>query len=423
VLGTVFGLAVAIGSTLGVGILRTPGEIAAGLPNAWVYMGVWLLGGMYALCGAFALSELGAMLPKSGGQYVAARHAHGPYVGFVVGWSDWLSTCGSVAAVAIVLGESAVKVGAPVPPQSIGLAAMAALLVFQLLGTRAGGMTQVVASLLKAIAFGALIAACLFWTGQRPEATAATMPIGFALGTAMIAALQGVIFTYDGWNGPIYFAGEMRDPGRDMPRAMIGGVLGIIAIYLLVNLAFLNVLGIGGLAGDALVAAKAAGGVFGASGTTVVSLVVLLAMLGALNANMLMAPRVLYALSADGLASAGATRVNEGGTPVTAVLISAAVAIAFVATGTFNTVLSVLAFLFVANYAISFAAVFVLRRREPDAVRPYRAWGFPWTSGAALLGSVAFLLGSLATDPRNSLMALALVALSYPVYRYLARTR
>jgi APA family basic amino acid/polyamine antiporter len=119
----------------------------------------------------------------------------------------------------------------------------------------------------------------------------------------------------------------------------------------------------------------------------------------------------------------GGTQVNEGGTPVVAALNSAGVAVAFLAPGTFNSVLAVLAFLFVASYAISFSAVFLLRRREPETERPYRAWGFPWTTGAALLGSLAFLAGSLLTDPRNSLAALAMVALSYPVYRFLSRGR
>jgi APA family basic amino acid/polyamine antiporter len=204
---------------------------------------------------------------------------------------------------------------------------------------------------------------------------------------------------------------------------MLGGVLSVIAIYLLVNIAFLRVLGIGGMAGDALVAAKAAGVVFGGAGATVIAVVVVLAMIGAASSNLLIAPRVLYALSSDGLAASGASKVNEGGTPVVAAVISAAVAIAFIATGTFNSVLAVLAFMFVASYLISFSAVFVLRRREPEAERPYRAWGFPVTTGIALLGSAAFLLGSLVTDPRNSLIALALVALSYPVYRYLDRRR
>ena len=425
VLGTAFGLAVLIGGTIGVGILRTPGEIAAGLPSVWLYLGVWVAGGTYALFGALSLAEMGAMLPRSGGQYVAARRAFGPYVGFVVGWSDWLSTCGTIAAVAIVLSEA---VGALVPAlapltRAVAVATVGALLLFQLRSTRWGGWTQGITSLVKAIGFVVLIASCLLWSGARTPAAAPSAAIGFALATAVIAALQGVIFTYDGWTGPLYFAGEMREPGRELPRSMVGGVLAVIAIYLLVNVAFLHVLGIGGMAGDPLVAAKAAGVVFGAAGTRVVSLVVMLAMLGAASANLLMAPRVLYALSGDGVGAPGATRVNEGGTPVVAALTSAGVAVAFLATGTFNSVLAVLAFLFVASYAISFAAVFMLRRREPNAERPYRAWGYPWTTGAALVGSLAFLVGSLVTDPRNSLTALGMVALSYPVFRYLSRRR
>ena len=247
------------------------------------------------------------------------------------------------------------------------------------------------------------------------------LPAGAALLAAVIVALQGVIYTYDGWTGVIYFSGEVKDPARDIPRSMIGGVLAVTAIYLLLNLAFLHVVPLPALAGEPLAAAAAARSVLGPVGDTVIRVVLIVALLSAVNALALMAPRVLYAMSDDGLVPRAASAVNRGGTPTGALVASTIVSLAFIATGAFNTIIAVLAFFFVANYVLAFACVFVLRRREPDAPRPYRAWGYPWTTGAALLGSAAFLVGAVASDRRTSLYALAVLAASVPAYLLAAR--
>jgi APA family basic amino acid/polyamine antiporter len=235
---------------------------------------------------------------------------------------------------------------------------------------------------------------------------------------ALVLSLQSVIYTYDGWSGVIYFSEEVTDPGRDVPRAMFGGVFTIIAIYLLVNLALLYVLPISKIAGQDFAAGVAAEAIFGKHGNTIFLSLTILSMLSAINAYHLMASRVLFAISRDGLFAKQAAAVNKGGTPAVALFISAAVAVLFIVFGqTFDRVITVLAFFFVANYTLSFVSVFVLRRREPQKERPYRAWGYPWTTALALIGSVLFLAGAVASDTRNSVYALALLAVSYPLFR------
>jgi APA family basic amino acid/polyamine antiporter len=424
VFGLVFGLAVIIGNTIGAGILRTPGEVAGRLPSAALFFGVWVGGGLYALLGAANLAELGAMLPRSGGQYVFARHAFGPYPGFVIGWSDWLSVCATVAAISIVIGE-AVGVLVPVLAPHASAVAVVTVIAFTVLiwrGARESGRTQTLTSLLKAIAFLALIGACFLLPHTTTAAVSpARVPSGASLFVALVLAIQAVIYTYDGWNGVIYFSEEVHDPGRDIPRSMVGGVLSVCAIYLLLNLALVFVLSLPRMAGEPFVAAAAARALFGARGYPIVSALTVLSLLSAVNANLLLASRVPVAMSRDALFPAAASDVNARGTPTFALATSAAVAVLFIITGVFASVLAVAAFYFVVNYVVSFSALFVLRRREPDAPRPYRAWGYPWTTGLVLLGSVAFLAGAIAGDTRRSLYALGLLALSYPVFLVVRR--
>jgi basic amino acid/polyamine antiporter, APA family len=432
VLGTAFGLAVIVGNMIGSGILRTPGSVAELLPAPGLYLMVWVLGAVYALLGANALCELAAMLPRAGGQYNYARHALGPYAGFVVGWNDWLSTAGSAGAVALVLAAS---VGELVPGLAAAEKAVAGLVIagFTVLlwrGVREGARAQLVTSLMKAIAFVVLIAAAgvyIATNGVAGEAVAGaaraatTVPVGMALAAAFAVAMQSVIFTYDGWSGAVYFAEEVTDPGRNIPRATFRGIAAVTAIYLLINLVYVGVLGVQRMAGDSMVAATVAQDIFGANGEMIIHAIVVLALLSSVNALLPLSSRVYFAMSRDGLAPAGAQNVNPGGTPTVALLTTAVVAIVFLLSGTFGAVIAVLTFFFVATYAISFASVFVLRRREPDAPRPYRSKWHPWSTALGLVASVAFLVGTVVSDRRNGLIALVLVALSYPMYLAAAR--
>lgn len=431
VLGIGFGLAVIIGNTIGAGIFRTPGVVAAQLPHAGLFFAVWIVGGLYALLGALSIAELGAMLPRSGGQYIFARYALGEYVGFIVGWSDWISTCGTTAAVAIVIGEFAGALFPALAGRSVAIAALVAIVfaVLQWRGILWGSRVQNLTSFLKALAFIALVAACfLFGGGGAVAASTPAEPTatGMALITALVLSLQSVIYTYDGWSGVVYFSEEVHEPGRDIPRSLFGGVVLIIGIYLLVNLAILYVLPIRQVAGQEFAAGTVAQAIFGAYGDPIFRTLTILSMLSCINAYHLMASRVLFAMSCDGLFSKYTARVNEGGTPTLALFLSTIISLLFIVYGKkFETVITVLAFFFVANYTISFISVFVLRRREPDKPRPYRAWGYPWTTALALSGSVVFLAGAVASDTRNSIYALLLLAASYPAFlllKWLART-
>lgn len=422
ILGLTFGLAVIVGNTIGAGILRTPGDIAAQLPTFWPFLSVWLIGGLYALLGANALAELGTLLPRSGGQYVFVRHALGDYAGFIVGWSDWVSTCGTTAAVSIVLGEYAIVLMPQLRAvEVIALAVVAVLTIVQWFGVRWGGWTQDLTSLLKALAFLFLIAACFYFGARHPMAPTMEVSREGSVFLAFVLALQAVIYTYDGWNAVIYFSEEVRDPGRNIPRAMFGGLFCVIAIYVLLNLAFLRVVSLPTIAGEKLAAGVVALHIFGRYGDTVLRSLTIVGLLSCINSSILMAPRVLFAMSRDRLFWRGAAEVNRGGTPDVSLLFSSLLAALFIVSGRFEQVIAVLAFFFVVNYTLSFVSFFVLRKREPDAARPYRAIGHPFTTGLALLASIAFLIGAIASDTRNSVYALLVLAISVPVFMFARR--
>jgi len=420
VLGVGFGLAVIIGNTIGAGIFRGPGTIAGQLPAPAPFLLVWLAGGLYALLGAISLAELGTMIPRSGGQYVFARYALGEYAGFVVGWSDWISSCGSTAAVSLLIGTFS---GAlfPALQGKAALIAAAVAIFFALLQWRGivwGSNTQNLTSLIKALAFLALIVAGFIFGGKGALTSSSANATTAITLSAIIVSLQSAIYTYDGWAGVIYFSEEVKHSARDIPRSLFGGVLLITAIYLLVNVSLLYVLPMSQIAGKEFAAGEAANVIFGAHGDTIFRCLTIASMLSAINALHLMATRVVFAMSRDGLFTKKAAVVNEGGTPTVSLLLSTLVALLFIVFGQqFERVINVLAFFFVAQYILSFISLFVLRRREPDKPRPYRAWGYPFTTALVLIGSLLFLAGAIVTDRSNSMYALLLLAVSYPIFR------
>ncbi len=430
ILGVWFGISAAIGNTIAAGIVRTPGDIAARLPNAWLFLGVWVGGALYAMLGAFQLAELGAAIPRSGGQYNYSRRALGEYAGFIVGWSDWLSTCGTNAAVGIVVGE---YTGALIPAlaghvKAIAVFVIAFFTVLQWRGLRWGSGAQLVTAALKTAAFVVLVMACFalggHLRGAAPPTIAAplALPSGWLLFGGIVVALQAVIYTVDGWDGVIYFGEEVRDPGRDVPRAIFGSVLSITAIYLLLNAAVLYVLPMREIAGNNFALGLAAERIFGRFGDPVIRSIMVISLLSCINACVLFSTRVLYTMSRDALFFRHASRVNPGGTPAVSLFLSAIAGILFVL-GSFERVIAMLAFFFVANYTLSFVSLFVLRRREPNLSRPYRAWGYPWTSAAALGGSLLFLTGAMVTDREYTPYALGLLLLSYPLFLLLKAAR
>jgi APA family basic amino acid/polyamine antiporter len=228
--------------------------------------------------------------------------------------------------------------------------------------------------------------------------------------------LQAVFYTIDGWDGVIYFGEEVKNPGRDVPRAIFGSVFSIMGIYLLLNLLPLYLLPMNEIAGNNFVLGTVADRIFGSLGDPIIRSIMVISMLSCLNANQLFCSRTLYAMSADGLFFRQASKVNPGGTPTVALLLSTIAGIVFVL-GSFERVIAMLSFFFVANYTLTYTSLFVLRKREPQMNRPYRAWGYPWTTGIALGGSVLFLIASIATDRQNAPWALGILVLSYPVFR------
>jgi APA family basic amino acid/polyamine antiporter len=418
VLGVAFGVAILIGNTISTGILRTPGEVAAAMPSAPWFLGVWAAGGLYAMLGALTLAELSVMIPQSGGNYVFARRAFGEYPGFLIGWTDWLSCGSSVALASITLGELATQVFPTVG--SLGtIVAVGVVLLFTAIqwpGTKQSDLSQQLLSVLKVLALMVIAVVALSSDGAAPAATPPALPTGLGLVTALVLVFQSVLYTYDGWNGVAYFGGEMNDPGKQIPRAMAYGVLAVVAVYLALNAAFLHILGIEGLAGAKFAAADTAKAVFGSAGETVVRLVMAVTMLGGANAVLMIAARIPYAMASDGLLPASVARINAGGTPVGALAASAVVCITLILSGTFNQVLALATFFYVLQYAANFLAIFILRRTEPDTPRPYRAWGYPVVPAIVLVGALAFLGSSFKGDYVNSMRALWVIAGSVPVY-------
>jgi APA family basic amino acid/polyamine antiporter len=297
--------------------------------------------------------------------------------------------------------------------------ALTVVLLFALLqwrGIRWGSLTQNITSLLKVLVFAAFVVFAFLSTPAMSTKAPPEIKHGAALFAAIIVALQGVLYTYDGWYGICYFGGEILNPKRDVTRSMFGGVLSVIAIYVLVNFALLHVMPLAEIAGEPLAVGKAASLIFGRYGDTAIRALAIVSMLSTINAYTLSAPRILYAMSCDRLFTHHGTTVNKGGTPTITLLISTIVAVLFIVSGTFNQVLAVIAFFFVSYYTMAFISVFVLRKREPDLPRPYRVWGYPWTTIIVTLGSIAFLAGAVKGDTKNSLWALALLAISGPVF-------
>ncbi len=432
ILGMGFGIAVAVGNTISAGIVRTPGDIAARLPNHWLFFSVWFGGAFYALVSAFQLAELGSSIPKSGGQYNFSRRALGDFAGFIVGWSDWVSSAGSAGLVAIVIGEYVAHLFPLFDgPLEIKITAVSVVVFFAILQWKSvsiGSRVQNVTTVLKGLAFFAIAIACFTFGGNLRHAAEGpplvhaaapiAVPVGAALITALLLGIQSTIFTYDGWDGVIYFGDEIKNPGFLVPRAIFASLFSVVVIYLLINAAVLYVLPINEVAGNNFSLGLAAERVFGHHGDFIFRSIMVLALLSSVNALHLMSARVIYAMSRDGLFFRAVSRVNKGGTPSLGLLLSAAVGVAF-AVFSFERVIAMLAFFFVTNYLLSFISLFLLRRKEPELPRPYRAWGYPYTTALALLGSVGFLIEAVREDPTNSYLTLIALACSYPVYRVL----
>jgi len=429
ILGVGFGIAVGIGGTVGVGILRNPGGVAEQIPSVWLIMLAWTLGGVYCLLGANYLAELATMIPKAGGFYVYAHRAFGSYGGFVVGWSDWINNTLGLSFISIVFGEYAAKLFAPNLSGGriiFSVSVVIAIALLNLIGLRAGCETQKITSFLKALALIAFVAACFIFGGQQmavdvaPAAPASSTGF-FTPFFAFILAFQMVLSTYDGWYSPIYFSEEDTNPSQNLPRSMFGGIAAIIAIYLLVNLALIYVLPMSQLAGSKFAGGDAMSLMFGDRGAQILTILALLSLIGIINAIMMMAPRIMFALGRDGLFTQRAAGVSQGGTPVFALITTAFCVIVLSSVGTFELLLAVGQFFLVVITILLIVSLFILRRREPALPRPFRAWGYPYAPLLMLVFAVLLFFGYIVSNPYPSLYALILLAVSYPLFRLTQR--
>jgi len=423
ILGVGFGLAVIVGSTLGIGILRTPGLVAGQLPNRAAILAVWIVGGLYTLVGAACLAELGTMLPEAGGYYVYARRAFGDAVGFAVGWTDWITYCAVLGYVSIAIGEfSALLVPSLAGhDKAVAILTLAALAALQLAGLRVSSRFQEITTVVKCGAFLTVVVAAMVFAPEIANGDGtASQGSSFA---GLIVALQSVVITYGGWQSAMYFSEEDRDPDRNLPRSMIGGVASVIVVYLLVNVALLSVLSIHDLARSTLPAADAAQVLLGGRGREIVTILSIVSLPPMLNAILMIGTRILFAMGRDGLLWRRAAGVTAGGTPAAAMLATTVVALALIATGTFQRLVAVVSFFLAGNYVVCCLALFALRRREPHLPRPFRAWGYPWSAAVVLAGAAAFLAGAAAGDTINAAGAAALLAVGFVIRRGLNGSR
>lgn len=426
-LGRSFSIAACVGTVIGLGILRTPGEIAKTVQDPVIYMALWVLGGAFVLLSTLVVAELISMTQKSGGPYVLIAKAFGPYPGFLLGWTDWLAQCAAGALKAVVLMEyAAMLVPALRPYITPGALVISCLFAFlQLGGVRLSGRVFQVAAALFGVILLSVSGALLMGEGQALPAAAAGTPIvklstGWAHYGLVVAA---VVFTYDGWVSASYYSSEVDGGGRSAALGSIRGVLIVIFLYLLLNGALAWSVPLQALDGHELALAGALEYLYGAGAGTFIILAALFILLAHQNIQYMSATRTIYALSVDGLGSRRATGVSHRGTPTGALAVTWGLMLLLILAGGFEFLLNLAVLLFMVMYVAMVFGVFRLRRSAPEADRPYRAWGFPFTGVVCGLGwiAVAVFVGLL--DLKSSAYSLGLAALSVPVFLMLKRRR
>ncbi len=408
------GLAVTVGIIIGAGILRTPGLIAGYLGHTWLILAVWLFGGLMAALSTVVLAEMAAALPRAGGKYVYAREAYGPLAGFVAGWSELFVARGfSGAAKAVVIAEYLVLLTGR---GSIRLLAGLVILGFALLhmgGLKVGTVFQNVTTLLKVVVI-VILAVAAIWAGDAAGFTSGSAGTGTltASGGALLAfalAHQSVSFAYYGWEDAAKMSEETRDPGRALPRILLGGAAAVAGLYLLMNVAFLSALTPAEMAGSELVAQDAVVAVFGDAAGTVVLLASLLILISSLNVNFMGLPRVAFGLAREGLAPRAFTRVGERGTPIPALLFISTVILALALTGAFELLIRFMMLVSISVDTVVLSAIFRLRRAQPELERPFQVPGYPWVPGLTLGLYVLLIAIIVGTQPQLALGAGAML--------------
>lgn len=426
-LGVPSAVLLVVGGIIGSGIFFTPAEVARALPNGAAIYSVWILGGFLALAGALTYAELGAMLPDAGGPYVYIRRAFGSLPAFLYGWMNLLSIAsGAIAAVAMgfagYLGRFVNL--APVGGQ-IGVAA-ATILVLSLtnvLGVKPGAALQNVLTGAKIVALAVLIVGgFVLWRAMGPPPVVVSAPAPREnLLAGYAAAFVAVLFTIGGWQQMNMVAGEIRDPERTIPRALLIGILIVVAIYLGANAVYLHALGRDGLAASAAVAADAAEHMVGRAGATFITVSAMISILGFVNVAILTNSRIPFALARDGVFFETVGQVHARfRTPHIAILLYGgwALILLFLSKGEIGALLSGVVFADWIFFGLGAAAVFALRRSMPDLPRPYRAWGYPIVPGFFVVAAGLGVLSAFVAAPRTSLMGTVILLAGVAVHRW-----
>ena len=409
--------AMVVGIVIGSGIFVLPNLIARSLPSRPAILAVWVFSGVLSFFGALAYAELGAMMPHTGGHYVYLREAYGPLPAFVCGWTFmWAVLAGGSAwlAVTFAIYLNYFVPLTPVASKAVSVALIASLSVVNYLGVKEGAWVQRTFTGLKIIGLVVLIgAACL--SPHRAPADSLNVPITLGdFGVPMAACLMA----YNGWSYVSFVAGEVKDPSRNLLRSLIIGMATVAVLYISANAAYMRVMSIPEIAASDRVGADVAARTLGSIGGAFVSLTVLLSITGAVNGCLLTAARIPFAQARDGLFFARFGEVHPRfRTPSSALVWGGIWTSVLVITGSYETLYSysiVAAWIF---YTMTVAAVFVLRRKMPDSLRPYRMWGYPYTLWSFVIVSIGFIVNAFVTQFQSSAMAFVVIATGVLAYR------
>jgi len=420
-LGLGSAVAVLVGSTIGSGIFRVPASVADRLQDPGPVLLAWVLGGVIALFGALTIAELAGALPRSGGVFAYILEAFGPLPAFLFGWSELaVIRASALGAIATIFAEY-FGYFVPMTPTQVRLLAAAAVIAVGLLNYLGVSRAAVVMNLTTVAKYGALAALGLlaFSAGQgswNHFTPAWSSGINVSLmGTALIA----IMWTYDGWADLSFMGGEVKNPGRTLPMALIIGTAGILAIYLLLNLAYIYLVPLPEMAKSPLIAATAAERIplLGRYAGGIISLVVMVSCFGTLHGSMMTGPRIFFAMSDRGLFFQSIARVSPRyHSPSVAIWLATALGVIYVLLNDFQQLADKFILGIWPFYALAVAAVFVLRRTRPDLSRPYRTWGYPVVPMIFLLASVGMMGNALWTDPINTGITFGIILLGWPVY-------
>lgn len=439
-LGVSHAAAIVIGTIIGSGIFLVPSEMMQAVGSARLVYLAWIVGGALSLAGAITYAELGAMKPQAGGEYVYIRDAYGPLPAFLYGWS-WFAVAkpASIATIGTglvrILGTFSplsffndVAVRSPFPisyGQLIAIAAAALITALNYIGIRRAGDFQVVFTLLKVViiagvAFLAFSASSGTWRNFATTFAGATG--GF---TGFMAALVAALWAYDGWNDLNMVSGEIRDPSRVIPLALIAGVGVVAGLYMLTNAAVQYVLPAASIAASPRPMSDATAAAVGHWGAGIASAAMALSMLVGLNGTIMSGARVPFAMSRDGYFFRALAEVHPRfRTPSSALIVQLVLAsVLLLFTGSFRQLFSLAIFAEWLFYMVSASTVFVLRRKEPDTARPYRTWGYPVVPAVFIVAAAVLLYYTFTENIRNSAWGVAVIAAGVPIYAYFSRRK